>query len=1723
MVIKDSIKMQGGQPITLGQQCKLQDLGINDASLSFANLGLESDRYVCVKDQDASGQPQVVVIDMHANNAVDRKTMKAEASIMNPVDNIIALRAKNEGADFIQVYNLDSKAKLGVYTAQEAIVFWTWTSNTQLAFVTSTSVYHWNVVSQPDSQPEKIFDRAEKLAAADTQIVGYSVEPAGAWCLLSGISKGASNTIDGHLQLYSIERRQQQLLEGHGGCFGKVQVGDKEPEATIFACAQRAKGQTATKLICTDIGKERSAAGFGAFKVTKDVATPPEDPDDFALGMHISNKFGVIFKITKKGYAYMFDAASAELLFRARVSKEAVIKTCKSAKNGGALYITRTGEVCSVTVNESTLVQYVMNLQHIENRRDIAFGLAGRFRLPGAGDLFRGQFQQAFQSGDLTAAAQAAAKAPELRSPDTINKFKNAPTQAGQKPPLLQYFSILLEYGKLNQLESVELTQLVLQQGREDLVKKWMEEDKLECSEQLGDVVKARSPDMAKSIYYKGGCHQKTIQCFMETGEFDKIQAYVKRVNFTADYSVLLRNMVIMNGEQACNFAKNLLDNNPPLIDINQIVDVFTSQSKLQETTSVLLHYLRENKPEHAKLQTDLLKWNLQQAPQQAEAIFQMDLFTYYDKPTIAQLCEKQGLWQRALQNYTDIQDVRRVLTYAPTMNPQFLVDYATKLAPNVCMEIMTDLMKNRHQNVQVVVQVAIKSWSAIGAMEIINMFEAAESNEGIFYFCGAILSQLPNETSDIPFKYIQAAARMGNMQEVERVCRESQNYDPVKVKDFLKGEKLPDPRPLIYVCDLNGFVEELTTYLYQNQLMKYIDVYVMKVNPLNTPKVVGALIDLDCSEDFIKNLLQSVRAACPVEPLVEEVNKRNRVRLLLPWLEARAQEGNQETALHNALGMIYIEMNREPENWLKTNPYYDSAVIGAFCEERDPHLAYTAYKRAFGTCDDQLVTCTNKNGLFRLQARYLVERMNEDLWNKVLDEENEHRRAVIDQVVVTALPEAKDPDQVSVTVKAFIKAELPNELIELLEKIVLHNSEFAAQPKLQNLLIVTAIRSDKDRVMDYINRLEHYDGLQIAKIALEEKHGLYEEAFTIYKKQDMKEEAMEVLLDKMGDLNRASEFAARIGDPAVWTKLGRSHLDAGSILEAIDCFMKAENSDFYVQVIQLAQEQEKYEELVKYLVMARNKVKDAHLDSELVYSYAKAGSVGEMEEFVTGSTTANLQMIADRLYNQQMYSEAKILYATIPNNSKLANCWLKLEEYNNAVEAAKKANNPTTWKEVNLACVAAKEFRCAQISGMQIIIHPDHLEELVMQYEKYGYYEELITLLDQGLGHERSHIGLFTELGSLYAKYKPEKLNDYIKLNSTKVNIPKLIRACERHSLWPEAVALYTDYNEFDSAANCMMQHSPTAWTHDKFLLVLQKISNTEIYYRAVAFYLEEHPMQVSALLSAVEAKVDHARVVQQLRSCGHLALGFEYLKNVQSCNIPQVNEALNELYIEKEDHEGLRDSVAGYDSFDSIALASRLENHELLEMRRIASLLYTQNKKYKQAIDLSKADKIYKDCMEAAKASGQAELAEELLKFFVTEGLSECFSACCYICYDIIKPDLVMELAWRHKMVDASMPFMIQTVAHLSARVAQLEKESAATKAEKEKEKSAVNDYQDTGFGGGQLAIGNAPHMGAPMGGMGMGAGGMGMGGGMGGGMGMGMGMGGNGMPPMGGGMGF
>lgn len=67
----------------------------------------------------------------------------------------------------------------------------------------------------------------------------------------------------------------------------------------------------------------------------------------------------------------------------------------------------------------------------------------------------------------------------------------------------------------------------------------------------------------------------------------------------------------------------------------------------------------------------------------------------------------------------------------------------------------------------------------------------------------------------------------------------------------------------------------------------------------------------------------------------------------------------------------------------------------------------------------------------------------------------------------------------------------------------------------------------------------------------------------------------------------------------------------------------------------------------------------------------------------------------------------------------------------------------------------------------------------------------------------------------------------------------------------------------------------------------------------------------------------------------------------------------------------------------------------------------------------------------------SKEAELAESLLQWFLEEDRKECFAACLFASYDLLHPDVVLELAWRHNIVDFAMPYFIQVMREYLGKV--------------------------------------------------------------------------------------
>jgi clathrin heavy chain len=170
-------------------------------------------------------------------------------------------------------------------------------------------------------------------------------------------------------------------------------------------------------------------------------------------------------------------------------------------------------QVLSVSIDENNVIPYVINTL---NNTELALKLASRGGLPGADDLYVQRFNQLFATGAYGEAAKVAANSPRgiLRTADTIDRFKHVQVAPGQLTPILQYFGILLEKGELNRFESIELAKPVLLQNRKQLLEKWLKEDKLECSEELGDIVKQHDITLALSVYLRANVPHKVEEIY---------------------------------------------------------------------------------------------------------------------------------------------------------------------------------------------------------------------------------------------------------------------------------------------------------------------------------------------------------------------------------------------------------------------------------------------------------------------------------------------------------------------------------------------------------------------------------------------------------------------------------------------------------------------------------------------------------------------------------------------------------------------------------------------------------------------------------------------------------------------------------------------------------------------------------------------------------------------------------------------------------------------------------------------------------------------------------------------------------------------------------------------------------------------------------------------------------------------------------------------------------
>jgi len=331
-------------PISLKPVFDLVSMGVNPQFIKFDCTTMESDKFVCVREQAPDGQSgQISIFDTSMPHQPIKRPISAESAIMNPVAKVIALKNGTQ----MQIFNIELKSKMKAHNMPEPVVFWKWISPSIIALVTANAVFHWTM--DGDSAPTKIFDRHASLAAC--QIINYKADDKISWCCLTGISKTTDGRIGGSMQLFSIERQMTQTIEGHACAFVDLTLAGNNTPSTLFAFANRGAAESSIHII--EVSKavgppENPPAAFGKRKLPLNF--PPEAAGDFPLSMSISSKYGVVVVVTKLGFVQVFEAETGAFIYGNRFTEGPVFIGCSNSI-GGVHCINGKGQILALGVD----------------------------------------------------------------------------------------------------------------------------------------------------------------------------------------------------------------------------------------------------------------------------------------------------------------------------------------------------------------------------------------------------------------------------------------------------------------------------------------------------------------------------------------------------------------------------------------------------------------------------------------------------------------------------------------------------------------------------------------------------------------------------------------------------------------------------------------------------------------------------------------------------------------------------------------------------------------------------------------------------------------------------------------------------------------------------------------------------------------------------------------------------------------------------------------------------------------------------------------------------------------------------------------------------------------------------------------------------------------------------------------------------------------------------
>ena len=135
----------------------------------------------------------------------------------------------------------------------------------------------------------------------------------------------------GAMQLYSRDRGISQAIEGHAAAFGTLRLEGAPADTKVFTFAVRTA--TGAKLHVVEVDHQASNPVFP--KKAVDVYFPAEAVNDFPVAMQVSQRYSIIYLVTKYGFIHLYDLETGTCIFMNRISSETIFITAPDSESAG--------------------------------------------------------------------------------------------------------------------------------------------------------------------------------------------------------------------------------------------------------------------------------------------------------------------------------------------------------------------------------------------------------------------------------------------------------------------------------------------------------------------------------------------------------------------------------------------------------------------------------------------------------------------------------------------------------------------------------------------------------------------------------------------------------------------------------------------------------------------------------------------------------------------------------------------------------------------------------------------------------------------------------------------------------------------------------------------------------------------------------------------------------------------------------------------------------------------------------------------------------------------------------------------------------------------------------------------------------------------------------------------------------------------------------------------